>query len=91
MAIPNKLNTEIHAALKLQDVQAKLEAAGIEIRDRTPQEYAALIKAALAKWGRVVIEAGIQPKWVWSLRTGEPRASANFRPSTYAPWSYNDS
>jgi tripartite-type tricarboxylate transporter receptor subunit TctC len=36
-----KLNTEINAALKMPDVRAKLEAAGIEMQGGTPQEYAA--------------------------------------------------
>jgi len=55
-----KLNAEINAALKLPDVRAKLEASGIEIQGGTPQEYAAVIKSDLAKWGKVVKEAGIQ-------------------------------
>lgn len=58
-AIVAKLNAEINAALKLPDVRAKLEAAGIEIQGGTPQDYAALIKSDLAKWGKVVKEAGI--------------------------------
>jgi tripartite-type tricarboxylate transporter receptor subunit TctC len=58
-AIVAKLNAEINAALKLPDVRAKLEAAGIEIQGGTPQEYAAVIKSDLAKWGKVVKEAGI--------------------------------
>jgi len=58
-AIVTKLNAEINAALKMPDVRAKLEAAGIEIQGGTPQEYAALIKSDLAKWGKVVKEAGI--------------------------------
>jgi len=58
-AIITKLNAEINAALKLPDVRAKLEAAGIEIQGGTPQEYAALIKSDLAKWGKVVKDAGI--------------------------------
>jgi tripartite-type tricarboxylate transporter receptor subunit TctC len=58
-AIIAKLNAEINAALKMPDVRAKLEAAGIEIQGGTPQEYAALIKSDLAKWGKVVKEAGI--------------------------------
>lgn len=58
-AIVAKLNAEINAALKLPDVRAKLEAVGIEIQGGTPQEYAALIKSDLAKWGKVVKEAGI--------------------------------
>ena len=58
-AIAAKLNTEINAALKLPDVRAKLEAVGIEIQGGTPQAYAALIRSDLAKWGKVVKEAGI--------------------------------
>ena len=61
-AIVAKLNAEINAALKLPDVRAKLEAAGIEIQGSTPQEYAALIKSDLVKWGTVVKDAGIQPE-----------------------------
>ena len=59
-AIITRLNTEINAALKLPDVRAKLEAAGIEIQGGTPQEYAAVIKADLVKWGKVVKAANIQ-------------------------------
>ena len=58
-AIVDKLNAEINAALKLPDVRAKLEAAGIEVQGGTPQDYAALIKSDLSKWGKVVKEAGI--------------------------------
>ena len=57
--IISKLNAEINAALKWPDVRAKLEAAGIEVQGGTPQEYAALIKADLLKWGKVVKAAGI--------------------------------
>ena len=58
-AIIAKLNAEINAALKLPDVRTRLEAAGIEIQGGTPQAYAALIKSDLAKWGKVVKDAGI--------------------------------
>ena len=54
-----RLNAEINAALKLTDVRAKLESAGIEIKGGTPQDYAALIQSDLAKWGKVIKEAGI--------------------------------
>ena len=61
-AIVARLNAEINAALKLPDVRTKLEAAGIEIQGGTPEAYAALIKSDLAKGGKVVKEAGIQPE-----------------------------
>jgi tripartite-type tricarboxylate transporter receptor subunit TctC len=58
-AVIARLNAEINAALKLPDVRAKLEAAGVDIQGGTPEEYAAIIKSDLAKWGKVVKEAGI--------------------------------
>ena len=61
-AIVNKLNAEINAVLKMPEVRTKLEAAGIDIQGGTPQEYAALIKSDLAKWSKVVKEAGILPE-----------------------------
>jgi len=61
-AIVQKLNLEINAALKLPDVKAKLETAGIDIQGGTTQEYATLIKSDLAKWSKVIKEAGIVPE-----------------------------
>jgi tripartite-type tricarboxylate transporter receptor subunit TctC len=58
-AIITKLNAEINAALKLPDVRAKLEGAGIEIQGGTPADYAAVIKSDLVKWGNVIKAAGI--------------------------------
>jgi tripartite-type tricarboxylate transporter receptor subunit TctC len=43
-------------------VRAKLDGAGIEPQGGTPEEYAALIKSDLVKWGKVIKEAGIQPE-----------------------------
>lgn len=61
-AIVNKLNAEINAVLKQPDVKTKLETAGIDIQGGTPQDYASLIKSDLAKWSKVVKEAGILPE-----------------------------
>lgn len=58
-AVIARLNADINAALKLPDVRAKLEAAGVEIQGGSPQDYAALIKDDLAKWGKVIKAAGI--------------------------------
>jgi tripartite-type tricarboxylate transporter receptor subunit TctC len=58
-AIIERLNSEINAALRLPDVRAKLEAAGIDIQGGSAQEYAALIRSDLTKWGRIVKDAGI--------------------------------
>ena len=61
-AIIAKLNTEINAALKLPDVRAKLQGAGIDFQGGSAEDYANLIKSDLAKWGKVVKDAGIQPE-----------------------------
>jgi tripartite-type tricarboxylate transporter receptor subunit TctC len=59
-AIIAKLNAEINAVLKMPDVRAKLEGAGIEIQGGSPEDYAALIKSDLVKWSKVIKEAGIK-------------------------------
>lgn len=58
--IIDRLNADINKVLKMPDVRAKLEAAGIEVQGGTPQAYAALIRSDLVKWGRVVKAAGIE-------------------------------
>ncbi|NVO12632.1 MAG: tripartite tricarboxylate transporter substrate binding protein [Rhodoplanes sp.] len=57
-----RLNAEINAILKMPDIAAKLEGAGIEVQGGSPEDYAALIKSDLVKWGKVVKEAGIEPE-----------------------------
>jgi len=59
-AIIARLNAEINAVLKMPEVRTKLEAAGIDIQGGTPEAYATLIKSDLAKWGKVVKDAGIE-------------------------------
>lgn len=59
-AIIAKLNAEINAALKMPDVRARLESAGIVVQGGSPEDYAALIKSDLLKWGKVIKDAGIQ-------------------------------
>ena len=55
-----KLNASINAALKMEDVRAKLEGAGIEIQGGTPEHFSGVIKAEVEKWGRIVKAAGIK-------------------------------
>ncbi len=57
-----KLNTTINAALKMDDVRARLIGAGIQIQGGTPEHFASVIKAEVDKWGKVVKEANIQPE-----------------------------
>lgn len=55
-----RLNAVINAALKMPDVRAKLEGAGIEIQGGTPEQFGNVIKAEVEKWGRIVKAAGIK-------------------------------
>jgi tripartite-type tricarboxylate transporter receptor subunit TctC len=60
--IVNRLNAEINKALATEDARTKLSAAGIEIQNGSPQRFADYIKSEIAKWGKVTVEAGIQPE-----------------------------
>ena len=57
-----KLNSSINAALKMDDVRARLMGAGIEIQGGTPEQFAAVIRNEIDKWGRVTKAAGILPE-----------------------------
>ncbi len=54
-----RLHTEIVKTLESKDVKEKLEAGGNEIRTTTPDEFAAFIKADIARWATVVRAAGV--------------------------------
>ena len=53
-----RLNGEIVRARKLPDVQQLLLAQGAEPVSDTPEQFAAIIKADIAKWGEVVRKSG---------------------------------
>lgn len=56
--IVSRLNTEVNKILKLKDVQEKMGAEGGDARGSTPEEFAALLKADIVNWGKVVKESG---------------------------------
>ena len=53
-----RLDREIVRALKLPEVRQLLLAQGAEPVGDTPEEFAAIIKADIAKWGEVVRKSG---------------------------------
>ena len=55
-----KLNAAANAALKMDDVRAKLEGAGVQIQGGTPEQFAAVIKGEVDKWEPIVKNAGIR-------------------------------
>ena len=60
--IVERLNTEIVRILKLPDVAQRLRGEAYEVPGETPDQFAAVIRAELAKWEPIVKEAGIKPE-----------------------------
>jgi tripartite-type tricarboxylate transporter receptor subunit TctC len=55
-----KLNTEIMRIMRSPDVQSRLANEGAKFRPTTPGEFAAFQKAEIAKWGKVIRDAGVR-------------------------------
>ena len=58
--IVNKLSRETARALKLADVSARLSDLGAEPVGGTPEQFAAHIKAEIAKWAKVIKDANVE-------------------------------
>jgi tripartite-type tricarboxylate transporter receptor subunit TctC len=61
-ALVQKLNREVQEAVNSAEYKERLAALDMQPRVSTPQELSAYLKADLAKWARVVKEAGIKPE-----------------------------
>ncbi len=55
-----RLNTELVKILRLPDVRERLATQGADPVGNTPEEYAASVKADLARWAKIVSTAGIR-------------------------------
>ena len=56
----NLLSQEIVRALNQSEVKERLLNVGLEAHGRAPREFTALIKSELAKWGKLIKDAGIK-------------------------------
>ncbi|OGA53862.1 MAG: hypothetical protein A3F74_26120 [Betaproteobacteria bacterium RIFCSPLOWO2_12_FULL_62_58] len=56
-----KLNREINSILSLTEVRARLLSGGAEPHGGTPEQFGDHIKKDIAKWARVIKDAGIPP------------------------------
>ena len=61
-AIIARLHKEISEIQAMPEMQKQFEAEGADVVRMSPTEFAAYIASELAKWGRVVKEAGIKPE-----------------------------
>jgi tripartite-type tricarboxylate transporter receptor subunit TctC len=57
-AIVDKLNAEVVRVLQLPDVRERLSAEAFELPADTPDQFAAIIKAELSRWAKLVKETG---------------------------------
>jgi tripartite-type tricarboxylate transporter receptor subunit TctC len=57
--IIDKWHLEVVDLMKQPDVKQRLEAASYELNPNTPEEFAALIKAEVEQWAKVIREAKI--------------------------------
>ena len=55
----DRLNAELQKALKVAEVRSRLETFGGEVRGGTPEEMNAMLTEQVARWTRVVADAGI--------------------------------
>ena len=58
--IVTRLNAELGRIVKLPDVSARLVEQLFDVRSGRPEEFAALIKADVAKWAKVVRDGNIK-------------------------------
>jgi tripartite-type tricarboxylate transporter receptor subunit TctC len=55
-----RLSTEMRAILQAPDTRERLLKQGMEPVGNTPEEFDAYIKSEIAKWSKVVKQAGIK-------------------------------
>jgi tripartite-type tricarboxylate transporter receptor subunit TctC len=58
--IVNKLRNAVARALALPDVKASYMESGFEAVGDTPEEFTAFIKSEHARWGKLILDAGIR-------------------------------
>jgi tripartite-type tricarboxylate transporter receptor subunit TctC len=56
--IVKRMNEEVNRALKAGDVRDRLAAEGGDALGGTPEQFASLLKADLARWGQIVKQSG---------------------------------
>ena len=59
--IIDRLHAEIVRVLRLPEIQQRLRGEAFEIPADTPDQFAAVIRAELAKWAPIVRDAGLRP------------------------------
>jgi tripartite-type tricarboxylate transporter receptor subunit TctC len=58
----DKMNREINRILALREVNDRLSGMGMEPAQLTPDQFNAMVKSEVARWARILKEAGIKPE-----------------------------
>ena len=58
--IVTKLNADINRVMREPEVKARLEQVGTQMRETTPEEFAAFMNTELAKYGKLIKDANIK-------------------------------
>jgi tripartite-type tricarboxylate transporter receptor subunit TctC len=58
----DRINQEINRILALPEVNERLSGLGMEPAQLTPDQFNALVKAEVARWAKILKEAGIKPE-----------------------------
>ena len=58
--IVQRLNVEIVKILNTADVRERFSKQGVEVQTSTPEQYQAFVRAEVARWGKVIKDAGIK-------------------------------
>ena len=59
-AVTGKLNAELLRVIAAPDVKERMFGLGMEVAGGTPEEFGALVRSDIAKWAKVIRDAGIK-------------------------------
>lgn len=59
-AVVARINAELVKVVSMPDVRERMVSLGMEVAGGAPDELGALVKSDIAKWGRVIREAGVK-------------------------------
>ncbi len=60
--IVNRVRAEIKKGLEAESMRERLKGQGLEVIDLTPEQSARFLKDDIARWSRVIRDAGIKPE-----------------------------
>lgn len=61
-AIVNRLNAELKKGLEAETMKERLKGQGLEVIGLSPEQSARFLKDDIARWSRVIRDAGIKPE-----------------------------